>query len=51
MAMIEAATGDREALAKRGGALDGLFANDRLSAGQIVEDALLVALIHDGQAE
>lgn len=51
MAMIEAATGDREGLAKRVGALDGLVANDRLSAGQIVEDALLVALMHDGQAE
>lgn len=92
MAMIEAATGGREGLAKRGGTLEGLVANDTLGAGQIVptiaraaqafanedhpgcvqilesqaaevvrigggapreivEGALLVALMRDGQAE
>lgn len=34
--MIKAASGGREGLAKRGGTLEGLVANDRLSAGQTV---------------
>lgn len=36
MAMIEAASGDREGLAKRVETLEGLIANDTLSAGRVV---------------
>lgn len=36
MAMIEAATGDRQGLARRVEALEDLVANDALSAGQVV---------------